>query len=80
MLRNLLQGAGLLTVMSLALAGCKPAQRIEVLSGPTMGSTLIPSSMCLLMEHPLPLQRVLPFRPYWMRWTNKCPFTVPILI
>ncbi|MBS7326358.1 MAG: FAD:protein FMN transferase [Thiopseudomonas sp.] len=39
MLRNLLQGAGLLTVMSLALAGCKPAQRIEVLSGPTMGST-----------------------------------------
>lgn len=39
MLRNLLQGAGLLTVMSLALAGCQPAQRIEVLSGPTMGST-----------------------------------------
>lgn len=39
MLRNLLQGAGFLTVMSLALAGCKPAQRIEVLSGPTMGST-----------------------------------------
>lgn len=39
MLRNLLQGAGLLTVMSLALAGCQPAQRIEVLSGLTMGST-----------------------------------------
>ena len=39
MLRNLLQGAGFITVMSLALAGCQPAERIEVLSGPTMGST-----------------------------------------
>lgn len=39
MLRNLLQGAGLITAMSLALAGCQPAQRIEVLTGPTMGST-----------------------------------------
>lgn len=39
MLRNLLQGAGVITVMSLALAGCQPAERIEVLSGPTMGST-----------------------------------------
>ena len=39
MLRNLLQGAGVITVMSLALAGCQPAERVEVLSGPTMGST-----------------------------------------
>ena len=39
MLRNLLQGAGFITVMSLALAGCQPAERIEVLSGPTMGRT-----------------------------------------
>lgn len=39
MLRNLLQGAGIITVMSLALAGCQPAERVEVLSGPTMGST-----------------------------------------
>lgn len=39
MLRNLLQGAGIITVTSLALAGCQPAERIEVLAGPTMGST-----------------------------------------
>ncbi len=39
MLRNLLKGAGFIIVMSLALAGCQPAERIEVLTGPTMGST-----------------------------------------
>ncbi len=39
MLRNLLKGAGILSVMGLVLAGCQPAERIEVLSGPTMGST-----------------------------------------
>ena len=39
MLRNLLQGAGIVTAISLALAGCQSSERIEVLSGPTMGST-----------------------------------------
>ena len=40
MLRNLLQGACLVSMFVLALSGCESnAERIEVLSGPTMGST-----------------------------------------
>ena len=40
MLRNLLQGACLVSMLVLALSGCESnAERIEVLSGPTMGST-----------------------------------------
>lgn len=38
MLRNLLWGASLASI-SIALSGCQPAERVEVLSGPTMGST-----------------------------------------
>lgn len=38
MLRNLLWGACIASI-SLALSGCQPAERVEVLSGPTMGST-----------------------------------------
>ncbi len=40
MLRNLLQGACLVSILAAALSGCESnAERIEVLSGPTMGST-----------------------------------------
>lgn len=40
MLRNLLQGACLVSTLVLALSGCDSnAERVEVLSGPTMGST-----------------------------------------
>lgn len=40
MLRNLLQGACLVSTLVLALSGCESnAERVEVLSGPTMGST-----------------------------------------
>ncbi len=40
MLRNLLQGACLVSMLAVALSGCESnAERIEVLSGPTMGST-----------------------------------------
>ncbi|MDM7858626.1 FAD:protein FMN transferase [Thiopseudomonas acetoxidans] len=38
MLRNLLWGASLASI-SIALSGCQPAERVEVLTGPTMGST-----------------------------------------
>ena len=40
MLRNLLQGACLVSSLVLALSGCESnTERVEVLSGPTMGST-----------------------------------------
>ncbi|HHX33975.1 MAG TPA: FAD:protein FMN transferase [Gammaproteobacteria bacterium] len=40
MLRNLLQGACLVSMLVVTLSGCESnAERIEVLSGPTMGST-----------------------------------------
>lgn len=40
MLRNLLQGACLVSTLVLTLSGCENnAERVEVLSGPTMGST-----------------------------------------
>jgi thiamine biosynthesis lipoprotein len=40
MLRNLLQGACIVSTLVLALSGCESnAERVEVLSGPTMGST-----------------------------------------
>ncbi|WP_205343068.1 FAD:protein FMN transferase [Denitrificimonas caeni] len=40
MLRNLLQGACLVSTLVLALSGCESnSERVEVLSGPTMGST-----------------------------------------
>lgn len=40
MLRNLLQGACLVSILVLTLSGCESnAERVEVLSGPTMGST-----------------------------------------
>jgi len=40
MLRNLLQGACLVSIFAVTLSGCESnAERIEVLSGPTMGST-----------------------------------------
>ena len=40
MLRNLLQGACLVSTLVFALSGCESnAERVEVLSGPTMGST-----------------------------------------
>ncbi|HKM37443.1 MAG TPA: FAD:protein FMN transferase [Thiopseudomonas sp.] len=40
MLRNLLQGACLVSILAVALSGCESnTERIEVLSGPTMGST-----------------------------------------
>ncbi|MCK9534956.1 MAG: FAD:protein FMN transferase [Pseudomonas sp.] len=40
MLRNLLQGACLVSLLAVALSGCDSnAERIEELSGPTMGST-----------------------------------------
>lgn len=40
MLRNLLQGACLVSMLAVMLSGCESsAERVEVLSGPTMGST-----------------------------------------
>ncbi|NLY13807.1 MAG: FAD:protein FMN transferase [Gammaproteobacteria bacterium] len=40
MLRNLLQGACLVSILAVTLSGCESnSERVEVLSGPTMGST-----------------------------------------